>query len=122
MTSLAVSTIIKINLFLKKRLCILIVGSTSKTHISVTFHQHGCLVCNNPSDPLASNTCFAIAFFFFLYFPLVTYLSLCKAFNKKKIRRKTTTRSFPTVFFLLSLPVSVGHITTSCSQLPLSSA
>lgn len=39
----------------------------------------------------------------------------------KLLIKKETTRSFPTVFFLLSLPVSVGLITTNYNQQPLSS-
>lgn len=55
-------------------------------------------------------------FSFFLYFPSAYFCHIVKLLIKKE-----TTRSFPTVFFLLSLPVSVGLITTNYNQQPLSS-
>lgn len=55
-------------------------------------------------------------FFFFVSLPSAYFCHIVKLLIKKE-----TTRSFPTVFFLLSLPVSVGLITTNYNQQPLSS-
>ncbi len=87
------------------------------SYSSITFHQHGCLVSVKVSDPLASNTCFCfVCFRSFCISPSAYFCHIVKLLIKKE-----TTRSFPTVFFLLSLPVSVGLITTNYNQQPLSS-
>lgn len=59
---------------------------------------------------------FLFCFCFFCISPSAYFCHIVKLLIKKE-----TTRSFPTVFFLLSLPVSVGLITTNYSQQPLSS-
>ena len=55
-------------------------------------------------------------FVFFVFPPSAYFCHIVKLLIKKEM-----TRSFPTVFFLLSLPVSVGLITTNYNQQPLSS-
>lgn len=81
-------------------------------NISPTWLLGLCQKCLTHWQPIHVFICF---FVFFCISPSAYFCHIVKLLIKKE------TRLFPTVFFLLSLPVSVGLITTNYNQLHLSS-